>query len=160
MTKLFHSLDFVVVDELHSFIGTERGQQLQSLLTRLEFVLRRRVPRIALSATLGDMDLAAEFLRPGGALPCDILVSNESGQEVRLQIRGYRVKPPEPAKQLAGAPVDSLDDAAVPMIGAHLFDVLRGKDTIFAKSPKRGDLWRSPTVNVRAVAVERVLAAP
>lgn len=142
IAKLFGNLDFVVVDELHSFIGAERGQQLQSLLSRIELVLRRRVPRIALSATLGDMDLAAEFLRPGRALPCDILVSNESRQEVRLQVRGYRVKPPDPATQRDGAAVDQLDDAAVPMIGAHLFEVLRGKDNlIFANSRRNVEIY-------------------
>lgn len=142
IAKLFGSLDFVVVDELHSFIGSERGQQLQSLLSRIELVLRRRVPRIALSATLGDMDLAAEFLRPGRALPCDILVSNEAGQEVRLQVRGYRVKPPDPATERNGAAVDPLDDAAVPMIGAHLFEVLRSKDNlIFANSRRNVEIY-------------------
>ncbi|MCI0720150.1 MAG: DEAD/DEAH box helicase, partial [Acidobacteria bacterium] len=130
IAKLFANLDFVVVDELHSFIGAERGQQLQSLLSRLELVLRRRVPRIALSATLGDMELAAEFLRPGRALPCEILVSSESRQEIRLQVRGYRVKPPDPAAQENGVAVDPSDDAAVPTIGAHLFEVLRGKDNL------------------------------
>lgn len=142
IAKLFGNLDFVVVDELHSFIGTERGQQLQSLLSRLELVLRRRIPRIALSATLGDMDLAAEFLRPGRALPCEILVSTESGQEVRLQVRGCRVKPPDPSSQPDGAAVDPLDDAAVPMIGAHLFEVLRGKDNlIFANSRRNVEVY-------------------
>ncbi|MDP2606205.1 MAG: DEAD/DEAH box helicase [Deltaproteobacteria bacterium] len=142
IAKLFSSLDFVVVDELHSFIGSERGQQLQSLLSRLELVLRRRVPRIALSATLGDMELATEFLRPGRALPCEILVSSESKQEVRLQIRGYRVKPADPAAQHDGARVDPLDDAAVPMIGAHLFEVLRSKDNlIFANSRRNVEIY-------------------
>lgn len=142
ISKLFGSLEFVVVDELHSFIGSERGQQLQSLLSRLELVLRRRVPRIALSATLGDMELAAEFLRPGRALPCDILVSSESRQEVQLQIRGYRVKPPDPTTQRDGSAVDPLDDAAVPMIGAHLFQVLRGKDNlIFANSRRNVEIY-------------------
>src|SRR6185312_1547495 len=32
--RLFAALDFVVVDELHAFIGAERGMQLQSLLHR------------------------------------------------------------------------------------------------------------------------------
>jgi ATP-dependent Lhr-like helicase len=142
IAKLFGSLDFVVVDELHSFIGSERGQQLQSLLSRLELVLRRRVPRIALSATLGDMDLATEFLRPGRALPYEILVSNDSKQEVRLQIRGYRVKPADPAAQHDGARVDPVDDAAVAMIGAHLFEVLRGKDNlIFANSRRNVEIY-------------------
>jgi ATP-dependent Lhr-like helicase len=142
IAKLFGGLDFIVVDELHSFIGSERGQQLQSLLTRLEWVLRRRIPRIALSATLSDMELAAEFLRPGTALPCEILVSNDSGQEVRLQIRGYRVKSPDPAAVRDRARVDPLDDAVVPMIGAHLFEVLRGKDNlIFANSRRNVEIY-------------------
>jgi ATP-dependent Lhr-like helicase len=142
IAKLFGCLDFVIVDELHSFIGAERGQQLQSLLSRVELVLRRRVPRIALSATLGDMDLAAEFLRPGKALPCEILVSSESGQEVRLQIRGYRVIPLDPAKERDGAHADPLEDAAAPMIGAHLFEVLRGKDNlIFANSRRNVEIY-------------------
>lgn len=142
ISHLFSSLDFVVVDELHSFIGSERGQQLQSLLSRLEYVLRRRVPRIALSATLGDMDLAAEFLRPGRMLPCDILVSNESRQQVQLQVRGYRVKPPDPLTQRDGAAVDPLDDAAVSLIGAHMFQVLRGKDNlIFANSRRNVEIY-------------------
>ena len=34
ITTLFGALRYIVVDELHSFIGTERGAQLQSLLHR------------------------------------------------------------------------------------------------------------------------------
>lgn len=142
VSRLLSRLDFVVIDELHSFIGAERGKQLQSLLSRVEIVLRRRVPRIALSATLGDMELAAEFLRPGRVLPCDILVSNESGQEVRLQIRGYQVKAPDPATERDGAAIDALNDAAVPMIAMHLFEVLRGKDNlIFANSRRNVEIY-------------------
>ena len=142
LARLFQKLDFVVIDELHSFIGAERGQQLQSLLSRLELVLRRRIPRIALSATLGDMEMAADFLRPGQALPCDVLVSSESRQDIRLQIRGYSVAPPDPSTMPDGASVDALDDAPVPVVGAHLFEVLRGKDNlIFANSRRNVEIY-------------------
>ncbi len=87
--SLFAGLGFIVVDELHAFVGSERGRQLQTLLHRLELVLRRRVPRIGLSATLGDMGMAAEFLRPAGGEDVCQIVSSEQGGEVRLQIRGY-----------------------------------------------------------------------
>jgi len=131
LAALFAGLAFIVVDELHSFIGSERGRQLQSLLARLELVLRRRVPRIALSATLGDMEMAAAFLRPGTALPCELIVSssNESTQEIRLQVRGYRV-------------AADAEDGALPAIGAHLFQVLRGKDNlIFANSRRHVEVY-------------------
>ena len=36
----FAALRYVVIDELHAFIGTERGAQLQSLLNRLELATR------------------------------------------------------------------------------------------------------------------------
>src|SRR4051794_19076113 len=64
VARIFGGLRYIVIDELHAFIGSERGMQLQSLLHRLEHVLRRRVRRIGLSATLGDMNIAADFLRP------------------------------------------------------------------------------------------------
>ncbi|MEV4749132.1 BREX system ATP-binding domain-containing protein [Streptosporangium sp. NPDC049248] len=65
MGDLTAALRYIVIDELHSFIGTERGAQLQSLMHRLDLAARRHVPRIGLSATLGDMSQAADFLRPG-----------------------------------------------------------------------------------------------
>lgn len=38
---LFASLEWVVIDELHAFIGTDRGRQLQSLLHRFELRVAR-----------------------------------------------------------------------------------------------------------------------
>jgi ATP-dependent helicase Lhr and Lhr-like helicase len=139
---LFGKLDFVVVDELHTFIGTERGQQLQSLLSRMELVARRRIPRVALSATLGDMELATEFLRPDSALPCQTLVSTESGQDLHLQLRGYRIKPPEPSKKEKAASEGPEDGSGISMVAAHLFNVLRGQDNlIFVNSRQNVELY-------------------
>jgi ATP-dependent helicase Lhr and Lhr-like helicase len=90
----FSTLRFIVVDELHAFIGTERGRQVQSLMHRLDLMAQRHVPRIALSATLGDMRIAGEFLRPGAGEAVQQIISHGSRQDVRLQIRGYRVTPP------------------------------------------------------------------
>lgn len=131
---LFDRLAFVVIDELHAFLGSERGRQLQSLLHRIELTVRRRVPRVALSATLGDMDLACDFLRPGGGGQVRRIVSRESGQEVRLQVRGYRILPPKLTpkqvedKEAAGESVDLEDQVPgdAVQIAQHLFDRLRG----------------------------------
>jgi hypothetical protein len=86
---LFAGLRYVVIDELHSFLGSERGAQLRSLLHRLELALRRRVPRVGPSATPGDTRLAAEQLRPGGGDAVHTIVSKEGGQELQMQLRGY-----------------------------------------------------------------------
>ena len=77
------------MDELHAFLGTERGAQLRSLLHRVELALRRRVPRVGLSATLGDMNLAAEALGQASQRTFAVIVSAAGGQELSVQIRGY-----------------------------------------------------------------------
>ena len=96
-TAIWHllgGLEYIVVDELHAFIGNVRGRQLQSLLHRVEHVVNRTIPRIALSATLGDMNLAVEFLRPGRNFPCLSIVAEEHTTSLKLQVRGYVIRAP------------------------------------------------------------------
>jgi ATP-dependent Lhr-like helicase len=130
--RLFGRLDAFVIDELHAFIGTERGRQLQSILTRIEVATRRaRIDRIGLSATLGDMGLAREELRPGEGDAVAVIESQEGEQELLLQIRGYTRKPP-----------DSDDEAlrttdAEPAMAQHMFRVLRGKRNLLFGGSRR-----------------------
>ncbi|MFN7951356.1 MAG: DEAD/DEAH box helicase [bacterium] len=139
---LFASLRFVVVDEVHSFIGTERGRQLQSLLHRVELGIGRRVPRLALSATLGDLSLAAEFLRPGQAAAVARVTDDGGGTAIRLLIKGYEHRTPMPPPQsaLTGEPsADEVDDQAdIRDIARHMFAKLRTTNNlIFANSRAR-----------------------
>jgi ATP-dependent Lhr-like helicase len=127
--RIFAALRYVVIDELHAFIGSERGMQLQSLLHRLERVLHRRVRRVGLSATLGDMDIAAGFLRPGGGAA--VVKSDETGSGVMLRLYGFRRNAPRPRTESA----DDDDDEAERSIAQHLFKKLRGSNNlVFANS--------------------------
>ena len=146
VAAILAGLQYVVVDELHSFIGTERGAQLQSLMHRIDLALRRRVPRVGLSATLADMGVAAEFLRPGDGDRVQRL-DNPGGEttEIKLQLRGY-VKTPPPTSPTSDqtahgglpgsdSPDETEDDADVRLMGEHLFSTLRGRDNlVFANS--------------------------
>lgn len=87
LRRIFATLQAVVVDELHAFIGNVRGRQLQSLLHRLEAQLGRRVQRIGLSATLGDMGLAAEFLRPGQGDAVHIIATPGEKRNLQLAVK-------------------------------------------------------------------------
>ncbi|MCK5055067.1 MAG: DEAD/DEAH box helicase [Candidatus Aminicenantes bacterium] len=61
LNALFSNLRFIILDEIHSFVGTTRGCQLQSLISRIK-ALSQKMPRfIALSATLGDFEAARAF---------------------------------------------------------------------------------------------------
>ena len=59
--QLFSNLKYVVIDEIHSFIGTDRGIQLKSILSRLQNVNNKKFCIIGLSATIGDYEEAKKF---------------------------------------------------------------------------------------------------
>lgn len=137
--KAFQKLQYVIIDEYHAFLGNERGVQLQSLLNRLETLTERYekpVPRIALSATLGDMDSVLKSLRPDNSFPCE-LISAEGGSELKFQIKGY----------VNSADAESFFDEDVVLeakrsanrrISRELFSLLRGDShLVFANSRQR-----------------------
>ncbi|MDQ5922043.1 MAG: ATP-dependent helicase Lhr and Lhr-like helicase [Pseudomonadota bacterium] len=58
---LFFNLEYIVIDEIHSFVGTDRGIQLQSIISRIQNVNKKNIKIIGLSATLGDYECAKKF---------------------------------------------------------------------------------------------------
>ena len=88
----FESLEYIVIDEFHAFIGRERGQQLMSLLNRLEHLVdrtERPICRTALSATLGDLQNIPKSLRPNDSLSCAIIEGEDSHDRLKLIVKGY-----------------------------------------------------------------------
>ncbi len=122
----FSSLSHIIIDEFHAFVGTERGCQLQSLMHRIEFMLGRIVPRVALSATMGDMEQVARYLRSSiKNFPCEIIESGISRSDLKIQQRGYLIKA-EADEELPGTFEEIVSD---------LYNILRKKShLIFANS--------------------------
>jgi ATP-dependent Lhr-like helicase len=140
--KLFGSVEAIVIDELHAFIGRERGMQLQSLLTRIEIAAALRdVDRIGLSATLGDMRLAADFLRPGGGDKVELIDGADEGNGLKLQIRGYaRPVTPVAADGQSGPPPGQ--HLVHPEVADDLYRLLRGRtNLVFAGSRQRVEAY-------------------
>lgn len=124
LPRLFGKLQSLVIDELHAFIGEERGKQLQSILHRIEDAVGRRVQRIGLSATLGDMPMAAEFMRPRDSRATSILQSGSEGNSLKLIIKGYLQDVPDnPMLEFQGP---QSDEAVV----EDLYKVMRGSNNL------------------------------
>jgi len=65
LRRLFGGLRFIVVDELHAFLESDRGVQLRRQLERLSaYSALGRPRRIGLSATVGDFSVAKNWLNP------------------------------------------------------------------------------------------------
>lgn len=119
-TSAFSALKYIVIDELHSFIGKERGKQLQSLLSRIEHIANRHIPRIAMSATFSDYETVKSFLREDEALPCSIPPQGESNHEIKLLVKTY---------------IPTKEKSVVEDISKELFARLRGSNNlVFANS--------------------------
>jgi ATP-dependent helicase Lhr and Lhr-like helicase len=122
--RLFQNTRAIVIDELHSFLDSERGIQMRSLITRLEISTRRQMRRVGLSATLGDMDLARSYLRPDNPSSVNVIESKGGSAELQLQVRGYQ----------SGSGAES-ESSATKAVVDHLFKHLRGSDNlVFAGS--------------------------
>lgn len=63
--RLFGHLKFVIIDELHSLIGSDRGYQILCQLQRIARLISHDPRRIALSATIGDPKIALRWLSGG-----------------------------------------------------------------------------------------------
>ena len=63
--RLFGSLRYIVIDEIHAMIGEDRGNQVICQLSRIARLIGHSPRRIGLSATIGDIKLAADWLGAG-----------------------------------------------------------------------------------------------
>jgi ATP-dependent Lhr-like helicase len=87
--QLFSNLKYVVIDEIHSFIGTDRGIQLKSILSRLQKVNSKSFSIVGLSATIGDYDEAKKFT--GDELKTKVLL-DRTPKEINALFRYFKNK--------------------------------------------------------------------
>lgn len=87
--QLFSNLKYVVIDEIHSFIGTDRGIQLKSILSRLQKVNSKSFSIVGLSATIGDYDEAKRFT--GDELKTKVLL-DKTAKEINALFRYFKNK--------------------------------------------------------------------
>jgi ATP-dependent Lhr-like helicase len=95
LTRVFGDLRWVVIDEVHAFMASDRGGQVLSLLDRLSrYALdRTRLPRrIGLSATLGDYEEAAAWLKGSTRRGVEV-ITDEGGRTVNLLVDHFLIKP-------------------------------------------------------------------
>ena len=101
---LFAGLRFIIIDEVHSFLETDRGIQLRSQLERLSAYTRLGRPRrIGLSATVGDLGVAKTWLNPKD--PNSVVLIDPGGVTVATRFSHMHFSVDE-----EGIPVELIDD--------------------------------------------------
>ncbi len=101
LQNLFGGLQFVVIDELHSFLENERGIHLRSLLCRLQRVLaksNRRFRMVGLSATLGDLSVAQKYLNQESWSSVQVIRDESGNKELKFRLHAYQPGERRPGK--------------------------------------------------------------
>jgi ATP-dependent Lhr-like helicase len=93
LMRLFGDLRFVIIDEIHAFMGSERGLQIICQLQRLANLTNNQPRRIGLSATLGDYTMAENWLSSGTDKPV-ITPKIEAGKrQIKLAVENFYIHP-------------------------------------------------------------------
>jgi len=87
--NMFSDLRYVIIDEVHHFMRDARGIQLLCVLERLQQLTGVVPRRIGLSATLGDVTLAQNWLNTGTPRKCAAPVTPEGKKRIRLHIERF-----------------------------------------------------------------------
>ena len=87
--KLFSDLRYVIIDEVHHFMRDVRGVQVLCQLERLQRLTGTVPRRIGLSATLGDISLAKNWLNTGTGRNCAAPITDEGKKNIRLFVQRF-----------------------------------------------------------------------
>jgi ATP-dependent Lhr-like helicase len=109
--QLFSNLQYVIIDEIHSFIGTDRGVQLKSILSRLQTINKNTYNIIGLSATIGDYNEAKRFT--GNEVKTKVLL-DKTEKKINIIFRYFENKKEElPLELLKDLYLETKDSKAL-----------------------------------------------
>ena len=151
--RLFKNLKYVVIDEIHALIGADRGNQVICQLSRMAALIGRTPRRIGLSATLGDLTLAAEWLGFGTGKETVAPVPERTPLRWRLGAEHFYIGDPRENQ----TPVTRVpDDGGIAGFDAgyeYLYDTLKGKKAlVFSNSREETEYV---TATLRQIARNR-----
>lgn len=143
LRRLFHDLRYVVIDEIHAFMESDRGRQIICQLERIARFQKHPARRIGLSATLGEPELAMDFLRGSHAAPVRYILGQEvSRREVGLE---YFLLPDSRKREPEDRPSAQNDDQSPDQERAfydHLYTMSRRESKTLAFANSRASTER------------------
>ncbi len=92
LLRLFGDLRYVVIDEVHTLIGSDRGNQIICQLVRLAERIGHTPRRVGLSATVGDPHFAADWLAGGTDRETDVPLPPKEKIHWRLGLEHFYIQ--------------------------------------------------------------------
>ncbi|MBQ1963695.1 MAG: DEAD/DEAH box helicase, partial [Clostridia bacterium] len=135
IVRLFGDLRFVVIDEIHTLTGSDRGNQILCQLARIGRLIGHHPRRIGLSATIGDPDLASAWLGQGSGRETDVALPENGKIRWRLGMEHFYIQNSNPEQATPRSEAEA--GAAVPFDAgySYMYDCVRDrKSLVFSNS--------------------------
>ena len=153
MVRLFADLRYVVIDEVHTLAGTDRGNQIQCQLSRLARLIGHQPRRVGLSATVGDPALAAEWLAGDSNIPVDVPQLPAESIRWRLGVEHFFFANGDPDQADDRKPLAPDKAAALDAGYEYMYDCVRDKRAlVFSNSREETEYL---TATLRQIAARR-----
>lgn len=85
MLAALKGLEYVIIDEVHELVPSERGSHLSISLERLQAASEHSVARIGLSATVGNLKEAAQFVAGAGRRHAILVDTSARGYDIDVR---------------------------------------------------------------------------
>ncbi|TCP58084.1 ATP-dependent Lhr-like helicase [Tumebacillus sp. BK434] len=83
--RLLESVEFIILDELHAFLESDRGLHVQSLLHRMRRYMQQPPVMVGLSATIGSPEIAKRYLHADDPGQVEVINPADSKRQIFLQ---------------------------------------------------------------------------
>ena len=152
--RLFHDLRYVIIDEIHSLIGSDRGSQILCQLSRLGRLIGKHPRRIGLSATVGETETVAKWMAQGSGRGVDIPELGQKQISWRLGFEHFYVQDQNFDQTKRGRPNDGAAARANFDAGfEYMYDCVKGaKALVFSNSREETEYI---TATMRQIARKR-----
>lgn len=154
--RIFGGLRYVVIDEIHAMIGTDRGNQVLCLLSRIERLIKRKPRRVGLSATLGDISIAKDWLGAGSERETEAPTQPRLPLKWRIGMHHFYVQNPNEDQSANPRLSTSRDRGGVAVLDPgyeFLYDAVYGKKAlVFSNSREETEYV---TATLRQIAKAR-----
>ncbi len=136
LVRIFGDLRYIIIDEVHTLTGSDRGNQILCQLVRLGHIIGHHPRRIGLSATIGDPQKAADWLGAGSGRETDVPQFDPGKIRWRLGMEHFYIQ--NSKTEQATEPKDQGDGPPAPAYDAgysYMYDcVCDRKSLVFSNS--------------------------
>lgn len=156
LVRIFSGLMFVIIDEIHTLTGSDRGNQIICQLSRLGRLIGHHPRRIGLSATVGDTELAASWLGAGSGRDTDVPLPTPEKLRWRLGMEHFYIQNDSHLQSddaRKNADDDSRKRAVIDAGYEYIYDCVRDKKSlVFSNSREETEYI---TATLRQIAKNR-----